>query len=80
MGVCPTSLHVVWGIGEGVRPWGSPVGGVFREYGVPDPLIEAVQPLYDQCLSLVRIAASLFGCVSGEGCPLSPNFKMQPGH
>jgi len=51
--------------------------GVLREYGVPDPLIGAVQSLYDRCQSLVCIAGSksdVFPVRVGllQGCPLSP--------
>ncbi|TKS65269.1 putative 149 kDa protein ORF 2 [Collichthys lucidus] len=49
--------------------------GVLREYGVPDPLIRAIQSLYSR--SLVRISGSksdLFPVGVGfrQGCPLSP--------
>ena len=51
--------------------------GVLREYGVSDPLIQAVRSLYDRCQSLVRIAGNkldLFPVRVGlrQGCPLSP--------
>ena len=57
-------------------PWGV-LWGVLREYGVPDPLIGAVQSLYDRCQTLVRIAGSksdAFPVRVGlrQGCPLSP--------
>uniref|UniRef100_A0A8C6Q6Z6 Reverse transcriptase domain-containing protein n=1 Tax=Nothobranchius furzeri TaxID=105023 RepID=A0A8C6Q6Z6_NOTFU len=55
--------------------WGA-LWGVFREYGVPGPLIRAVRSLYDRCQSLVRIAgskSSSFPVRGGlrQGCPLS---------
>ncbi|KAI3356305.1 hypothetical protein L3Q82_017204 [Scortum barcoo] len=48
MGVCPTSLHVFFRSGEGLRPC-VPRGtlwGALREYGVDGPLLRAIQSLY----------------------------------
>jgi len=52
--------------------------GVLREYGAPDPLIRAVQSLYDRCQSLVCIASSksdVFPVRVGlrQGCSLPRN-------
>jgi len=51
--------------------------GMLRESGVPDPLIGALRPLYNRCMSLVPIAGSksdVFPVWIGlcQGCPLSP--------
>lgn len=75
MRVCPTNLHVFCRLGEGQRqgPLGSTVG-VLWEYGVSGPLLRAIQPLFDQCESCVRMLSikSSMSC----GCWTLPGLSL----
>lgn len=51
MGDCLSSLHVFCGLGESV-PQGV-LWGAQQEYGVPVPLMCAIQSLYNRCESRV---------------------------
>lgn len=76
MGICPTSLYVFCGLGEGV-PQRHHVGDVW-ECGIGGPLLRAVRSQYNQTSSLAHIASSKsdqFPVHAGlwQGCPLSPS-------
>ena len=64
IGVWPSSLHVFWGLGNGLRPCSQRDSvGVLREYEVPQSLLQAIQSQYNQTKSCVLVLGTSRTCL-----------------